>query len=473
MFAPILSIVCGTSLTWVLKAIYPGVFALVPVGLYLVFQRQTNDKIAFLSAFFFVAVTEFFVETPYLPRQEIGELFIVALILLMVDKHLSKKNPALALIFAFSLVVAHYALAYIYIFLMLFVVLLTALDTTAVQKLRTKMRLLPRNNKPAASPNKAKIQIGSQMTTLAFVILFIVFSQAWFIYTSSGSVFEIATSDIQVIASNVFTDFLNPFAPTGLGVLTAATSSPLHDVNKYLYLITELLVVVGIIALLAKRTGMKFEREYSFFALGCLFMLIATLIVPFVAGPLNTSRMFQISLIFLAPFAVIGGLTIARTSSRVADRALMQKRENGLLKAFAVFLGIFLLFNTGFVFQILGQPSAAVPLNGTMDAPRFSDREVYGASWLNNEKTSKPAYADTYRGLLLETMFLPSVRDLPSNGTLAAGSYVYLGTLNVMEDKLAQVRFGSVAVTYYLNVQNFTAARSKVYDNGGSEIYYR
>jgi uncharacterized membrane protein len=473
MFSPILSIVCGTSVTWVFKAIYPIVFALVPVGLYLVFQRQTNDKIAFLSAFFFVSVTEFFTELSYIPRQQIGELFIVALIILMLDKHLPKKNPALSLIFAFSLIVAHYSLAYIYIFLMLIVVILTALGTPAVQKLRKKMRLLPLNSKSAVSPSEAKIQIGSQLTTLTFVFFFIVLSQAWYMYVAGGGVFYVAANDLHVIGSSVFTDFLNPNTPSGLGVLTAATSSPLNDLNKYLYIITQLLIVVGIIALVLKRTRTKFDHEYSLFALAAFLMLIATLLVPFVSGPLNTSRMFQISLIFLAPFAVIGGLTIVRAGNTVAGRVSKSKHENGLLKAFAVFLAIFLLFNTGFVAEILQQPSTAVPLNATMDAPRFNDQEVYGASWLSNEKTSNPAFADTYRGLLLQTMFLPSVSGLPLNGTLAAGSYVYLGTLNVVENKFTVLAVkGSVSTSYSVNVQNFTAARSRVYDNGGSEIYY-
>jgi uncharacterized membrane protein len=472
MLAPILSIVCGTSITWVYKAMYPVVFALVPVGLYLIFQRQTNYKIAFLSAFFFVSLAEFFTEIPFVPRQGIGELFIVALIVLIIDKPLSKKNPALALIFAFSLIVAHYSLAYIYIFLMLVAVILTAL-TPAAQKLRKKMQRLPLTNESAVSASDAKIQNGSLMTTLTFLFFFVVLSQGWYMYTSSGGVYIDAVNNLHIIASGVFTDFLNPNAPTGLGVAAAATSSLLNDVNKYLYIITQLLIAVGIIALVLKRTGMKFVREYSLFALAAFFMLIATLLVPFVGATLNTSRMFQISLIFLAPFAVIGGLMIVRAGSNVAGRVIKSKHENGLLKAFAVFLAIFLLFNTGFVAEILQQPSAAVPLNATMDAPRFNDREVYGASWLSNEKTSEPAYADVYRSLLLETMFFPSVNGLPLNGTLAAGSYVYLGTLNVMVNEFTTVTFGSVSTTNYVNIQNFTAGRSRIYDNGGSEIYYR
>jgi uncharacterized membrane protein len=52
MLPPIYSIISDMSLTWVLKIIYPILFSLVPLGLYRVYQKQTDDKIAFLACFF-------------------------------------------------------------------------------------------------------------------------------------------------------------------------------------------------------------------------------------------------------------------------------------------------------------------------------------------------------------------------------------------------------------------------------------
>ena len=91
LLGPILSLTCGISVVWLFKVVYPLIFALVPVALYVVFRDQTNDKVAFLSAFLFVAVQEFFVALPVIARQEIGELFLVLIVLVLVDKQTKKK----------------------------------------------------------------------------------------------------------------------------------------------------------------------------------------------------------------------------------------------------------------------------------------------------------------------------------------------------------------------------------------------
>ncbi len=117
MFSPIVSSICNMSLTWVFKIIYPLLFSLVPLGLYRVFQKQIDDKIAFLSCFFFVSLFMFYTEMLQLARQQIAELFFVLLILLMIDKNMDKtKRAFLFIVFGVSLVVSHYALSYIYMF---------------------------------------------------------------------------------------------------------------------------------------------------------------------------------------------------------------------------------------------------------------------------------------------------------------------------------------------------------------------
>jgi uncharacterized membrane protein len=117
MVAPIYSIISNMDITWVFKIIYPLLFSLVPLGLYRVFQKQTNDKIAFLSCFFFVSLFIFYGEMLTLARQQIAELFLVLLILVMIDKNMDKiKRSFLYIVFGISLAVSHYGLSYIYMF---------------------------------------------------------------------------------------------------------------------------------------------------------------------------------------------------------------------------------------------------------------------------------------------------------------------------------------------------------------------
>ncbi len=46
----------GIEGTWVFKAIFPFLFALVPLGLYSVYERQSDDKTAFLASFYLVSL---------------------------------------------------------------------------------------------------------------------------------------------------------------------------------------------------------------------------------------------------------------------------------------------------------------------------------------------------------------------------------------------------------------------------------
>ena len=120
IFVPIFSKISGLNVVGIFKIIYPIIFAFVPLGLYSVYKKQTNNKIAFIGCFLFISVFMFFVSMPYLARQEIGELFVVLMVMLMVEKNLSNKHISiLTLFFIPAILVSHYSLDYIYIFLLL------------------------------------------------------------------------------------------------------------------------------------------------------------------------------------------------------------------------------------------------------------------------------------------------------------------------------------------------------------------
>ena len=119
IIVPIFSKISGLSVVGIFKIIYPIIYSLVPLSLYAVFKKQTNDKIAFFACFLFITVFMFFLEMPYLARQEIGELFFVLMIMLMVEKELGRNNLLiLSVFFIFGLLGSHYSMDYIFIFLL-------------------------------------------------------------------------------------------------------------------------------------------------------------------------------------------------------------------------------------------------------------------------------------------------------------------------------------------------------------------
>ena len=242
MLAPIFSDICGMRITWVFKIFYPLIFALVPLGLYRVFQKQTNDTIAFLSVFFFVSIYTFYSEMLALARQQIAELFLVLLVLLMIDKNIDRvKRTGVFVIFAFSLAVSHYGLSYIFMFSLIAVCSMFFLSI--------------RREKQS---NMAK-----SIITPKFVVLYITFALTWYMYVSDSSVFVAIVSIGDHIVSNIFSDFLNPEAAEGIDIMIGETVSPLHSVTKYLHLATQFFIVIGIFTLLLKREEMKFGKEYT------------------------------------------------------------------------------------------------------------------------------------------------------------------------------------------------------------------
>jgi len=483
MLAPIYSIVTHMDITWVFKIIYPLLFALVPLGLYRVFQKQTDDKIAFLSCFFFVSLFTFYTEMLALARQQIAELFLVLLILLMIDKNMDKmKRAFLSIVFGISLAVSHYGLSYIYMFCLIsaWLILISGEDPW-VQKLMNNFysKFGRKKEKVAGNPGSLKIKIENRTISSTFVLLFTTFTLAWYLYVSSSSAFNAIVHIGDHIASSIFTDFLNPEAAEGWRIITGETVSPLHSVLKYLHLLSQFFIFVGVITLLLKRVNTKFEREYAAFSLVNFVICFGGIALPFFASSLNTTRLYQITLIFLAPFCIIGGITVFKMMSRIVKASWTDQHVRSSLKILSVFFAIFLLFNSGWVYEVAKDYPPAL-LNNTIDYPRFNEQEVLTGVWLNNEKDTRVnVYSDEYRGLLLLGILGEGhvfYGDNEITTWMPNNIYIFLGHENVKNGKITLIMptkerrpVSLQNLTFYNTLLNM----NRIYNNGDAQVYYR
>ena len=161
--------------------------------------------------------------------------------------------------------------------------------------------------------------------TLNFVLLFFVFTIGWYLYVSGSSPFVTILGIGNQISSNIFTGFLDPNAAQGLAIIQQQTATPLHNVGKIIQLISQFFIFIGLLTLFFKKDKMKFNLEYSVFSFVCLLILVAAIAVPFFASALNTSRLYQITLIFLAPFCILGILSILNGLNTLLKRKWKQK----------------------------------------------------------------------------------------------------------------------------------------------------
>ena len=288
MLAPTYSYICDLNLIWVFKIMYPLLFSLVPLGLYKIVQKQTNNKMAFLSTFFFISIfyTSSCLEMMQLARQQIAEIFLVSLILIMVNKKTKTGNlsPLLSIIFCFSLVVSHYAISYLYILYLISVWLTLGLT-----------KKLPSSKK--------------RTITSSYVLLFITFTLIWSIYTSSGTSLQAIMDIGYIIANSIFKEFLNPEAVQGLGLLLSV-SSPIRIVHKIFHVICQFLIVIGLFITITKQKKTTFDTEYTAFSFTSLAILLAGITVPYFASSIETSRLYSLTLFFLAPFCILGGIEV-------------------------------------------------------------------------------------------------------------------------------------------------------------------
>ena len=476
MLAPIYALISNMSLTWVFKIIYPLLFSLVPLGLYQVFQKQTNDKIAFLACFFFVSLFTFYTEMIQLARQQIAELFLVLLILAMIDKNMGKiKRAFLLIVFGVSLAVSHYGTSYIYMFCLISAwLILVSGENPGIQKLINNLSSKFGKKRGEFAINVNPLSAKNRTISSTFVLIFITFTLAWYMYISSSSAFNTIVHIGDHIASSIFTEFLNPEAAQGWSIIMWETVSLLHSVTKYLHLLSQFFILVGVLTLLFKRGDTKFERGYKAFSLVFSVICFAGIGVPYFASSLNTSRLYQITLVFLAPFCVIGGITVLKVVSRIVKVSWTDQRVKSSLRALSTFFAIFLLFNSGWVYEVAKDHPPPL-LNNTIDYPRFNHQEVSGAEWITNVKGSDPIYADGYRWLLLGGLEWGQARNLPKDiRKVRDDSYLYLGSYNVA-NKSVLVRYKEKALTKtkYIKLTDVIGKRSKIYDNGGAQVYHQ
>ena len=488
MLAPIFSSICDMSITWVFKIIYPLVFALVPLGLYRVFQMQTNDKIAFLSCFFFMSAGPFYSIMLWVARQQIAELFLVLLILLMVNKDMNRINRTfLLIIFGFSLVVSHYGVSYIYMFSLISVwLILVLMGNPAIQKVINDFhsKFCKHWNKEFASNLITSKTIKNRTISSTFIRLFVVFTLMWYMYVSSSSAFNVIVHIGDQIATNIF-DLFKPEEVEALYYIWGGTSSPLHSITRYLHLLTQFFISVGLLASLLKYSGTKFEEEYSAFSVIFFGICLASLAIPFTSTQLGTTRAYLITLFFLAPFCVIGCITVFRILSRVSGASWTNQRAINSLKVLSIFLAIFLLFNTGLVYEVAKDDPTSISLNTTIKHPRFyfNEQEAYGAQWVaNTAKKESDIYAGDFgRFILWDFVSNKDKVRVFNNETIwvPRNSYIFMGLLNVGDDEVVVVRRTAAGFFRdYPKLSNSTFYNEivihsdKIYDNMDAQVYY-
>jgi uncharacterized membrane protein len=479
MLAPIYSIICNVEITWVFKIIYPFLFALVPLGLYTVFRKQTSEKIAFFSCFFFMSIFTFYSEMLSLARQEIAELFLVLLIMLIIDREMSYvKKSILSVIFAFSLVVSHYGLSYIFMFSLLFVWFIIILNPLS-EKIATI--IFPQQGLFYKAQTELEY-LRNNLFSLRYVALYFTLALTWYINISSSAAFNAIIYVWKNIRENIY-ELFNPEVAQGMALLIKAPTTPLRNIQKILHIIAIIFIIIGIIkSLLRKNNRKKFNREYLGFTLYSLILSINSFILPLFASSINTTRLYHITLFFLSPFFVLGWTSFFT----IFEKRISWVRNKFPWKMISIFLLIFLLFDTGFIYEIANDYPTSISISRNSvresndirlkasfhDAYNTFEEDIYGVNWLSKNAEENIVYSDYLSQSPLFSYGMikyQRYRALSIDTTIDKNNFIYLGYANIVD---GVIYIKSTKTAYNTTILDTLLEKmDKLYSNGGSEIY--
>jgi uncharacterized membrane protein len=387
--APIYSIILNLGVVWIFKIVYSFILALVPVALYQAFRRQLNPKVAFLSCFYFVSFATYYAGLPGLARQEIAELFFVLMILLIVSEEINHKiRSAMFLTFGLSLVVSHYGLSYIAIlFLFLMWLMLTAARArgSRLTLRQSRAETGTREDRQIMAPSPRSPP--SLVTIVSLSILFIA-STAWYFYMASGSITVQFITLLQHVASSIG----DLFSPTYSEAIYTVQQGPLpgilHRVNAGLNYLNLLFTLLGVCSIVFV-TKQRFKLQMSYVALSVIAFgfLAASVALPYLGSGLDWQRIYQITLIILAPSFAIGFITVGEAGGAAIRKVAKRFRLSNsapinrahLTRLLAVYLVFFMLFSTGFVFAVT-EGYRNIAMSNQIDG-LYSPQTIAGATW--------------------------------------------------------------------------------------------
>lgn len=458
MLAPIISIITNWDLTLIFKIIYPFLFAFVPVILYKPFKDQTSSKIAFLSSFFIISYSFFFFNAPTGGRQEIAELFLaLIMVLLFADyKIMTWKKTSLIIIFLFALTVSHYGTSYIFLLLLT----LTSITLLILKNINTK-------------------KISKNIVNFTLIAsLFIFF---WYFYVSSSSAISKIAHIGQNIAENFIHDFLNPEYTQSLSLIAKQYSIP-GTIEKYLVLISQLMILLGVVDVVIFKNRFKFSSIFIILGIFALGINFAGLFIPHFANQMNAWRIFHLTLLILAPFGVIG---LLRSILFFQKYMRLNSRFLSPMKLTALFFSIFLLANSAWIYGLFNDyPNSLRSLslyqneikrgNGIGEdefyAAFYEDYDYYSVIWTKTYyDNNRIIFSDAARRILIFSSYglKPNVEELNIN-LLRKGDYLYLGYYNLKYSRLFDLNRQHTNLSDISGTMNTS---SLIYTNGGAKVF--
>jgi len=376
ILAPVYSIVTNLSLIWVFKIIYPLIFSLLPLGIYVYVSKQFNENVAFLSSILVAYTSSFYGIMLEAARQQIAEIFLVLIITLIFQKIDERKKMFLLIFFSLGLIMSHYGISYIFLILLISSAVLLAIDTRydLLDKIR-EVKPVFLSLDPLDECNCSKEKHKSSMH-LGYFFLFVVALTTWYSYVSSSVIFNSFVNLIDIIANSISLE-TDASSIEGLNTIVSQLTVS-REITKYIYLAIQMLISIGLFFALINTQSHKINKPYLYMCVSYYILLVASLVVPHSSASMTTSRVYHTALIFLAPYAFLALLGLAS----LVHCFLLKRRSNpeyqrSLYLIVSILFATLLIFDSGFICEVIkDEPPNSYALNNSVIRPsNFIDPE--------------------------------------------------------------------------------------------------
>lgn len=476
---------CNMSLTWVFKIIYPFLYSFVPLGLYVIFKEAVSNKIAFLSCFLFMAVDPFYTLVPFLEKQLVCEIFLISFYMIILTENFNKlKRTILLIIFSFSLIISHYGTSYLVMFSIIFCSIFQ--NILKHDSLFDFLHITKRQYGLEKNINNSS----NQLISTNYILVVITFLTAWYMYISKSSLFYTLWNISARIFATLTTDYLNPDSSRGAYTLSHELPSTLYIAFRYIHIIIQIFITIGLFDLLSNIKNSKFKKEYIAFSFYWLLVLVSAIVIAGFAS-MNPKRLYHLGLFLLSPLFIIGCQFTLKKIYMFINISWTDKHEKYLLNIAAVFLVVFFLFSSGFIFEVAHDRPYSISLS--YNSPyNYEDLkyksalytkiipiyDVFSAEWLSiHMNNDNYVYSTLGYGEGLAALYsygnITTIRTLDLNTKkVENGSYIYLMYVNIIKNVgfSGNYLLGACSPFNFSDVEPIIRDKSKIYNNGGSHI---
>ena len=512
----ILSKFLGIDGVIIFKFIYPFIFAITSIGIYLLLSKHFSKMHSFLGLLFFISYISSTIDMSVHARQAIAILFFTLSLLSLFTPDLSKVQMKSAFyIFTFGMIVSHYSTNFLAVAFYVGTYLLSTFIRWIcnINLFRKKCKSL--NIKLVMVRNREQFRLRGSMVLILIVATILWWSPItsvkdnviYLVTNSALNMKRIFTADIRAENASVIDQFF--YRPTNPAILleqytetlkaqyenpdayTSAQSAgytsrvmstettPLKinanisvvafQLARYLRLIMKLFIIIGTISffVLIKRNKSA-EYEWATLSIMALFLLLAIMVLPLASLEYDLERTYLQALIILVFSWVWGGLHVTR---------FLRIRDSHSSFFLLFLLIVYFMFNSGLLTQLIGGTSSPTTLaNFGVHYDRFyvHKSEVESAKWLTvNRGESFYIYADPdAKNKLVAHSNIPfiSINEYVLPSVLGKSGYVYTSWTNTIKGR-AYAYYRGQSINYNYPLEFLNQNKNLIYNNIVSEIF--